>query len=1020
MVLEESEGLAASGIAPDPVQIARTLFEIARAVVAREVRVPLCTYRLQFHKKFRFEDAKVLAPYLERLGVSHVYASPYFKAMPGSSHGYDVVDHNVLNPEIGTPEEYQDFCASFRARGLGQVLDFVPNHMGIERDNAMWDDVLENGPSSIYSKYFDIDWDPVKEELKGKVLLPVLGDQYGIILDRGELQLSFASGAFSLHYYDRSFPIAPRQYAAFLGHRLGELQTELGPNHPHLVELQSILTAIGHLPRRTETEPAKLVERNREKEVIKRRLATLSAESAPIRGFIQKNVRIFNGTPGEARSFDRLDGVLGGCSYRLAHWRVAGEEINYRRFFDINALAAIRVEDREVFDSVHALVFRLISEGKVHGLRIDHPDGLFDPTAYFLDLQERYWVERTHQEFARAGHPIELWTQVESEVRRLFRAEVSEQPDSPLTRGLYVVAEKIQGGRERVPEAWAIAGNTGYRFANVTGGLFVNRENERLLTDTYARFIGRRPDFRELVYEKKKLIMASSMASEINVLARELNRISEMNRRTRDFTLNSLRRALVEFIALFPVYRSYVDGSREVDQRDTQYIEWTIARAKEQDPTTNISIFDFLQAVLLRRYPEDLRPEEREVMLRFAMKVQQVTGPVMAKAVEDTVFYIYNRLVSLNEVGGEPERFGTTLETFHLRNQERAERWSGSLCATSTHDTKRSEDVRARLNVISELPEEWRSCVRRWSRLNRRLKRNPTTPDPNDEYLFYQSVVGAWPMEASLSAPGLQSFRERLEQYMLKAIREAKVNTSWVNLNPGYEAAMTEFVRATLSQRNPQFLQEAELFAKRIERPGQLNSIAQVLLKVGSPGVTDVYQGCELWDLSLVDPDNRRPVDFALRSRLLEELDREAEGDRLGLCRRLFESMGDGRIKLFVLSQALRFVRRHQSLFRSEYLPLSASGPSEGHLICFLRRRGEAVAIVIAPRLVTPLLDHGGLSAQLRHTYVHLPTELRDVSLKDVFTGRTLLTRDRNGSVELNAGDVLEAFPLALLGRTVE
>jgi (1->4)-alpha-D-glucan 1-alpha-D-glucosylmutase len=1020
MVREESEGIAAPGIATDPVSIARSLLEAARAVVGREARIPLCTYRLQFNQKFRFEDAKGLAPYLERLGVSHIYASPYFKAGPGSTHGYDVVDHNVLNPEVGTPEEYEDFCAALAARGLGQVLDFVPNHMGIERDNAKWDDVLENGPSSMFARYFDIDWDPVKEELKGKVLLPVLGDQYGIVLDRGELQISFAAGAFWLHYYDRSFAIAPRQYAALLSHRLGELRRELGSNHPHLVELESILTAIGHLPRRGETDPAKLIERNREKEVIKRRLGTLAADSKPISDFIQRNVKIFNGVPGEPRSFDRLDAVLGQCSYRAAHWRVAGEEINYRRFFDINGLAAIRVEDRQVFDGVHALVFRLISEGKVQGLRIDHPDGLFDPTAYFLDLQERYWVDRTHQQFARVGYPLELWPKVEKEVRRFFRAEVAEHPDSPLTRGLYVVAEKIQGGRERVPEAWAIAGNTGYRFANVTGGLFVNPESKRSLTETYAQFIGRDQDFRELVYEKKKLIMDSSMASEINVLARELNQISEMNRRTRDFTLNSLRRALVEFIALFPVYRSYVDGSREVDQRDIQYIEWTIGRAKEKDPTTNVSIFDFLQAVLLRRHPDHLRSEERDVMLRCAMRVQQVTGPVMAKAVEDTVFYIYNRLVSLNEVGGEPERFGSSLDTFHLRNQERAERWSGSLCATSTHDTKRSEDVRARLNVISEVPEEWRASVRQWARLNRRFKKSPTAPEANDEYLFYQSVVGAWPMGQSLSTSELQSFRERLEQYMLKAIREAKVNTSWVNPNPDYESAMAEFVRAALSQGNSEFVQQAERFVRRIERPGQLNSLAQVLIKIGSPGVTDVYQGCELWDLSLVDPDNRRPVDFSLRRRMLESLDREAEADRLGLCKRLFEDMSDGRIKLFVVSQGLRFARRHPALFRAEYLPLSGSGPGEGHLICFMRRMGDSVAIVIAPRLVTRLLDQGGLSAQLRDTYVQLPTELRGVSLKNVFTGETLILNERNGSVDLSAGEALESFPLALLERTGE
>jgi (1->4)-alpha-D-glucan 1-alpha-D-glucosylmutase len=1013
-----------SSLAPterfDAAAVAESLFAAAKKEVLTERRPPLSTYRLQFHRNFRFADAMVLAPYFERLGISHVYASPYFNAGPGSTHGYDVVDHNALNPEIGTWEEHEAFCAALHARALGQLLDFVPNHMGIERGNAMWNDVLENGPASMYAKYFDIDWDPVKEELKNKVLLPVLGDQYGIVLEHGELKLAFAEGALVLRYHDRTFPIAPKQYATVLRHQIDALEKALGDTHARFVELQSILTSIDHLPRQSETELAKMIERNREKEVIKRRLATLAADSTEVSSFIARNVEIFNGTPGEPRSFDLLDSVLGRCSYRLAHWRVAGEEINYRRFFDINSLAAVRVEDPEVFDSIHALVFRWISEGKVSGLRIDHPDGLFDPTAYFLDLQERYWVAQTRRHFEKQGGERELWPKVEAEVRRLFRAEAADQPDSPVARALYVIAEKIQGGRERIPDAWAIAGNTGYRFANVVGGLFVDKSAERAITDTYVRFINRRYDYRELVYEKKKLIMSAAMASEINVLARELNRISEMNRRTRDFTLNALRRALVEFVALFPVYRTYVDGWRpEVDQRDIQYIEWTIARAKERDPTTSVTIFDFLRDILLRRYPETLDQREREVMLRFAMKVQQVTGPVMAKALEDTVFYIYNRLVSLNEVGGEPERFGTSQEAFHLRNQERVERWPGSLCATSTHDTKRSEDVRARISVISELPEEWRACLRRWARLNRRYKRAERIPDANDEYLFYQTLLGAWPMGDSISAEEFDLFRERIEQYMLKAIREAKVNTSWVNPNPDYESAVAEFTRSVLDpSRNPKFIADARQFKKRLEVPGQINGLAQALLKIASPGVSDIYQGCEIWDLSLVDPDNRRPVDFALRQRLLEELDRAAEVDRLGLARRLAAEMADGRAKLYVLSQGLRFKRLRHALFRSgEYLPLAASGAHGNRVVCFCRRLRESLVIAIVPRLVAALIESGGIAANLRDTFIQLPAELGAAELRDVFTGRTLRAEDRHGAATISAGEALRDFPVALLEK---
>ncbi len=998
---------------------ARSLLAAVTADLAAKRNLPLATYRLQFHASFRFEDARAVVPYLDRLGITHVYASPYLKAAPGSPHGYDVVDHNALNPEIGTPQEHDEFCAALSARGLGQVLDFVPNHMGIERDNALWNDVLENGPISMYAKYFDIDWDPLKEELRDKVLLPVLRDQYGVVLERGELKLSFFEGAFALHYGDRVLPIAPRQYAALLGHRLSELEKQLGPGHRHLVELQSILTSIDHLPRRTETERAKMIERNREKEVIKRRLAALAGESAVVRAFIQKNVETFNGKPGDARSFDLLDSVLAGCCYRLADWRVAGEEINYRRFFDINALAAIRVEDSDVFEDIHGLVFRLVLEGKITGLRIDHPDGLFDPTAYFLDLQERLVVERARGRYAAEGHAPESWNGVEKELRRLVRAEIAANPESPLVRALYVVVEKIQGGRERIPDAWAISGNTGYRFADVMGGLFVDKDSERSLTDTYARFIGERYDYRRLLYEKKKLIMSASMASEINVLARELNRISEMNRRTRDFTLDALRRALVELIALFPVYRTYVGGWRpEVDSRDIQYVEWTIARAKESDPTTNASIFDFLRDILLRRYAEDLDEHEREVMLRFAMKVQQVTGPVMAKALEDTVFYIYNRLVSLNEVGGEPERFGSSEETFHLRNQERAEKWPGSFLASSTHDTKRSEDVRARIHVITELPADWRSGVRRWARLNRRHKQG-SLPHPNDEYLLYQTLLGAWPMGESVPDQAFASFRERVVQYMLKAAREAKVNTSWVNPDPNYESATVHFVNAVLDRAgNRRFLEDFESFKRRAERPGQVNALVQVLLKIGSPGVTDVYQGCELWDLSLVDPDNRRPVDYALRAKLLEELDREAEIDREQLCRRLFSDMTDGRAKLFALSQGLRLRRRMEALFRSgEYLPLARSGPNAKRTICFARRLQAQLVLAIAPRRVVSFLESGGIAVNLRDTFVHLPLGTVREPLKDVFSGRSFIPEERQGTLVLSIGSALDAFPVSLLER---
>ncbi|MBZ4335236.1 malto-oligosyltrehalose synthase [Corallococcus sp. AS-1-12] len=1005
---------------------AEGLFEQVRRELQSRRVTPLSTYRMQLHQGFTFQQAKALVPYLARLGVSDFYASPYLKATPGSTHGYDCVDHQRLNPEVGTPEEHAALCDALREHGLGQVLDVVPNHMGIERDNRLWLDVLENGPSSIYAKFFDVDWRPVKDELADKVLLPILGDQYGIVLERGELKLSYDAGAFHLHYYDHRLPVAPRQYARILGHGLERLEKQLGAESPHLVELLSILTALDHLPPRTEVSTAKVIERHREKEVIKRRLGAVVADSPELAAYVEENVRVFNGTPGNVRSFDLLDALLQNCSYRLAHWRVAGEEINYRRFFDINGLAAIRVEDADVFQEAHQLIFEWLREGRVTGLRIDHPDGLFDPTAYFLDLQERFFVERARARFdaGREEGGAARWPEVEALLRAKWRREVMDTPDSPLRKALFVAVEKIQGGRERIPDAWAVHGTTGYRFANAVSGLFVHPAAEAHLTETYERFAGGTQDFAELVYQKKLLIMRVSMASEINVLAHELNRISEMNRRTRDFTLNSLRRALVEFIALFPVYRTYVDGWRaELDVRDVQYIEWTLQRAKERNTTTNASIFDFLRDILLGRYPEHVGDDEKAVMLRFAMKLQQVTGPVMAKGLEDTVFYIYNRLVSLNEVGGEPEHFGMRATTFHLRNQERAERWPASMLTSSTHDTKRSEDVRARINVLTELPEAWREKVRAWADLTQAFVSHlPTGPAPssNDVYLFFQTVVGAWPMGDAVPRAELQEFHRRVREYMGKAIKEAKVRTSWTNPDGAYDDAVARFVDACFDPaRSQAFLDDVKAFKRRIERAGQHNALGQLLLKLASPGVADTYQGCELWDLSLVDPDNRRPVDYALRERLLTALDAAAAKDRPALCARLSRDFDDGQVKLFVLAEALRLRQRYADLFRAGgYGALELSGPRSPAAVGFARTHGDSVLIACAPRYTLEALESGGLAQAYDGTFLNLPEAYAGMMFRNVFTGNTVRPQQGPGGVGLALGPLLAEFPVVLLERS--
>ena len=669
-------------------------------------RIPAATYRLQFNSRFTFADARRLLPYLDTLGVSDVYASSYLGAKPGSMHGYDITDHGTLNPEIGTAEEYDRFVAELQARGMGQILDVVPNHMGIAAgSNPWWNDVLENGPSSPYAEFFDVDWDPVKRQLANKVLLPILGDQYGRVLENQELVLTYADGTFGLQYYDTRLPIDPRSATQILSYRLEALADALGEADLYLQEYYSIITALTNLPARTERAPERIRERLREKEVIRRRLARLAEACPPIHGSIEETVRIFNGKRGDPRSFDLLDRLLDDQAYRLAYWRVAAEEINYRRFFDINELAAIRMETPAVFRETHRLLLRLVAEGKVTGLRLDHPDGLFDPPRYFHTLQR----ERTLQAIRSGGAPDEA-AAPDTEAAAVRVGEAFDrrcQPDPTRVgcRPLYLLAEKILSRGERLPVHWAIHGTTGYEFLALVNGLFVDAKHERAMSAVYAAVTGQRTPFADLVYESKQLLLRVSMSSELNVLGHALDRLSERDRHSRDFTLNSLTHALREVIACFPVYRTYIDGrSPEVSLQDRACVEVAVAFAKRRNPTTNVSIFDFVRDTLLLRYPENADATYRRDQLAFVQKFQQLTSPVTAKGVEDTAFYRYHRLVSLNEVGGEPDRFGVSVDEFHRQCLVRLEKWPASLSATSTHDTKRSEDVRARIHVLSEIP----------------------------------------------------------------------------------------------------------------------------------------------------------------------------------------------------------------------------------------------------------------------------------------------------------------------------
>jgi (1->4)-alpha-D-glucan 1-alpha-D-glucosylmutase len=817
-------------------------------------KAPRSTYRVQFRPEFGFDHAAGIADYLARLGISHLYASPYLQAAKGSTHGYDVIDPSRVNEELGGEEAHARFCRRLSEAGLGQVLDVVPNHMAItERGNRWWWDVLENGPSSLYAAYFDVDWEGPQERLRNTVLLPILGDHYGRVLEAGEIRLVREGERFEIHYHDHRMPVAP-----------GSLDPD-----------------------------------------------AVAAEIAEINA-----------------DFDRLDELLGRQNYRLAFWRTAGHELDYRRFFDVHTLVGLRAEDDRVFADVHALALRWLQEGVLDGLRIDHPDGLRDPRQYFERL--------------RVAAP-EAW----------------------------IVVEKILEPGEPLPDDWPVAGTTGYDFLNRVGGLFVDPAGEEPLTRFYTELTGEGADWDGLVREKKLLVLNELLASDVNRLAEVFLQVCESHRRHRDHTRYELRQAIREVVASFPVYRTYVRAEAGVvSEEDVAHVTEAIEAARAHRPDLPPDLFDFFRDILLLK----VRGEpETELVMRF----QQLTGPAMAKGVEDTAFYNFHRLVSLNEVGGSPGCFGITPEQFHRDNAAAQARWPAAMLATSTHDTKRSEDVRARISLLSEIPERWAAAVRRWSARNEKHRRDglPDRPDRNTEYLLYQTLVGAWPLSV-----------ERAAAYLEKAAREAKAHTSWTRQDAAYEEALCEFVAAVLGDR--EFVEDLEGFLAPLIGPGRINSLAQTLLKLTAPGVPDIYQGTELWDLSLVDPDNRRPVDYALRRRLLDELERGLTPGEI------LARMDEGLPKLWVIRQALHLRRRRPELFAG-YHPLKVDGI---HAVAF--QRGDGL-IALAPRLVIGLGDDWGDTA----------LEMPPGRWRDELTGEVAQGGRRR------VADLLARFPVALLAR---
>jgi (1->4)-alpha-D-glucan 1-alpha-D-glucosylmutase len=921
--------------------------------------IPTATYRLQFHQGFTFADARGLVPYLARLGISHVYASPFWQAAPESTHGYDVVDHNALNPELGTRADFEAFSGMLKVHGLGLIVDFVPNHMGIERAlNPWWRDVLENGPASPYARFFDIDWQPVKRELEHKVLLPVLGEQYGRVLESGELRVEFAEGDFALRCGDWTLPVAPRTTLIFL-RRAGERLT----SSP--AELASIVTAIEHLPSRTETAAECVAERTRERQIIRERLARLCVETPAVREAIGRAIEEWQ-DPADTGRFDRLDAFIGEQSYRLSYWRVAGEEINYRRFFDVNTLAAIRMELPEVFEATHRLLFELIDAGHIAGVRIDHIDGLAQPREYLAMLR------------ARGGGE------------------------------LYLLVEKILGAEETLRADWPVQGTTGYEFANQLTQLLVAAMGVAELARTYEKFLGFRLDYREVVYRSKRLVMQTAMASEVNTLGHLLNRLSESHRWYRDFTLNALTTAVREVVACFPAYRSYLDSSDwsdSSDQSDVRLVGRAIALARKRNRSLERTVFEFLRDVLVPP-KENAHPVDEELRRAFVARFQQCTGPITAKGVEDTAFYVFNRLVALNEVGGDPDAAGGSVEAFHRQNEARLAETPHSLLATSTHDTKRSEDVRARIAALSELPEEWSRAVRRWHTMNRKHRREvegDLAPDRNEEYVLYQTLLGAWPLEG-LTDENRAGFVERIQDYMVKALHEAKVNSSWLEPNAAWDEAVREFVASIFAPgaRN-RFPASFMPLAERVAAIGMANSLAQSVLKMTCPGVPDFYQGSELWDFSLVDPDNRRPVDYGLRQERLAAIEHASPQGLLAEWR-------DGRIKMFITQRLLVLRREHAALFASgSYIPLAVSGAHAERVVAFERRHADASLVVVLPRH-TAVFGFPPRADVWKDTCV--ATSVPERRLRNVFTGR------EHRGAQCALGDVLAEFPVAVFIAT--
>lgn len=927
------------------------------------MRIPVATYRLQFTPDFGFNQAKAITDYLDQLGISDVYASPIFKSRSGSQHGYDVVDQNQINPELGGQTNFDSLIEDLQERGMGWLQDIVPNHMAYDGQNQYLMDVLEHGSESAYIDYFDIEWEHSYEDIQGKVLAPLLGDFYDRCLERGEIQLSYGTDGLKVNYFALQFPVRVESYSDFLTHEISWLRRQMGRQHPDYIKLVGILNTVKN------TFPAlKSQARCDQATFVKQLLWELYQSNSEIKIFIDQNIEAFNGQPGNPKSFDLLDRLLLEQYYRLSFWKVGAEELNYRRFFTVNELICLQVDNPKVFDRTHALIKDLVRSKKINGLRIDHIDGLYDPLVYLQRIQEA-------------------------------------------TKGVYTVVEKILELDERLPTHWPIQGTSGYDFLNYANGVFYQQQNQKYFTRLYKQFSGLRDGYEKLVWEKKQLIAETNLVGDIDNLARFLKKVASKYRYGRDLTANGLKTAIQEVLVSFPVYCTYIN-QRGSSSHDLDYIQRAIAMARKRIPQLRNEL-ELIEKFLLLEYEVPLPAEERSQWLHFVMRLQQFTGPLMAKGIEDTLFYVYNRFIGLNDVGGAPNHFGISLKEFHDYNRYQQEHWPHALNATSTHDTKRSEDVRSRLSVLSELPEDWESAVKEWSELNadkKQIVNEQMIPEPNDEYFLYQTLVGAYPFNPE----ELPEFKKRMKAYVVKAVREAKVHTAWLRPDEDYENGYANFVETLLTPtKDNTFLDKLQNFQKRIADYGIYNSLSQLLIKLTAPGIPDFYQGTELWELSLVDPDNRRPVDYPRRLSALKDIQTRWQKQPTTLIKDLLKNREDGRIKLFLMLRGLAARNYFRNVFRSgTYHPITVIGEHADHVIAFIRHKGEHTVVTVVPRFLTGLIEPntfplgktvwgdtaidlpGGSQANWQNWITHEPVNLSDQPLM---------------------GDLLSQFPVALL-----